>query len=48
MIMTPEEIGQLIRTTRKAQGLRQPELAARAHALVGQGFRRDPVGRRAW
>ena len=26
--MTPDEIGRLIRTTRKAQGLRQPELAA--------------------
>mgnify|MGYP005824588427 FL=1 len=28
MLMTPEEIGDLIRKTRKAQGLRQPELAA--------------------
>lgn len=26
--MTPEEIGEIIRKTRKAQGLRQPELAA--------------------
>lgn len=26
--MTPEEIGAIIRRTRKAQGLRQPELAA--------------------
>ncbi|MFN3313111.1 MAG: helix-turn-helix domain-containing protein [Hyphomonas sp.] len=26
--MTPEDIGKLIRTERRAQGLRQPELAA--------------------
>ena len=26
--MTPEDIGKIIRETRKAQGLRQPELAA--------------------
>ena len=26
--MTPEDIGEIIRNTRKAQGLRQPELAA--------------------
>lgn len=26
--MTPEDIGEIIRKTRKAQGLRQPELAA--------------------
>jgi len=28
MHMTPEDIGEIIRKTRKAQGLRQPELAA--------------------
>lgn len=26
--MTPDDIGEIIRRTRKAQGLRQPELAA--------------------
>ena len=30
MTMTPAEIGAVIRDTRKAQGLRQPELAAAA------------------